>query len=126
MTRRLYDEDAYCKRFTATVLSCESRDDRYALILDQTAFFPEGGGQSADSGTLNHLTVMDVQMIEETIYHFVDAPIAIGETVVGELDWPTRYLRMQKHTGEHIVSGIVFTGIIVGRRLCATAARKHE
>lgn len=107
MTRRLYDEDSFCREFTATVLSCEEQDERFAVRLDRTAFFPEGGGQPADSGKLDGIAVLDVQTVGDEIVHTLAAPLKVGQTVTGVLDWDTRFLRMQKHTGEHIVCGIV-------------------
>ena len=107
MTRRLYDEDSFCREFTAMVLSCEKQGDRFAVRLDRTAFFPEGGGQAADVGTIDGIDVLDVQTVEDSIVHTLAAPLVVGQTVTGKLDWDTRFLRMQKHTGEHIVCGIV-------------------
>ncbi len=107
MTQRLYERDSFCRKFTATVLSCESQGENYAVILDRTAFFPEGGGQAADGGMLGGIKVLDVQTVGDEIVHTLDAPLAAGQTVAGELDWDVRFLRMQKHTGEHIVCGII-------------------
>lgn len=107
MTERLYEQDSFCREFTATVLSCEPCDGQYAVVLDRTAFFPEGGGQAADGGTLGGAQVLDVQMHDGEIVHTVAAPLTVGSTVGGALDWDTRFLRMQKHTGEHIVCGII-------------------
>lgn len=107
MTQRIYEQDAYCRAFDAVVLSCDDCDGGYAVVLDATAFFPEGGGQSADTGTLASATVSDVQIVEGRILHYTDAPLCVGDIVHGEIDWDARFDRMQKHTGEHIVSGIV-------------------
>lgn len=107
MTQRLYEQDAYCRRFTARVLCCEPAGDRCAVVLDRTAFFPEGGGQAADTGRLDGVAVLDVQTDGETITHYTAAALPVGQTVTGELDWPQRFCRMQKHTGEHIVSGLI-------------------
>lgn len=107
MTQRLYEQDSFCREFTATVLSCEQQGDTYAVVVDRTAFFPEGGGQAADGGTLGGIEVLDVQCVGDEIIHTVAAPLAVGQTVTGSLDWDTRFLRMQKHTGEHIVCGII-------------------
>ncbi len=107
MTQRLYEQDSFCREFTATVLSCEQQGEAYAVILDRTAFFPEGGGQAADSGTMDGIEVLDVQTVGDEIVHTLAAPLAMGQTVTGTLDWDTRFLRMQKHTGEHIVCGII-------------------
>lgn len=107
MTEKLYDRDAYLARFTATVLSCEKRGNAYAVILDKTAFFPEGGGQFGDVGTLDGVAVTDTQTEGDLILHTTHAPLEIGKTVVGEVDFATRFDRMQNHSAEHIVSGLV-------------------
>lgn len=107
MTQRLYEQDSFCREFTATVLSCQQQGDAYGVVLDRTAFFPEGGGQAADGGTLDGVEVLDVQIVGDEIVHTLAAPLAIGQTVAGKLDWDARFLRMQKHTGEHIVCGII-------------------
>ncbi len=107
MTIRIYEEDAYCHRFNARVMQCEPFDGGYAVVLDRTAFFPEGGGQAADCGVLGTVAVRDVQIAGEEILHYIDAPLPVGDVVACEIDWRTRFSRMQKHTGEHIVSGIV-------------------
>lgn len=108
MTERLYETDAYCREFSATVLSCEAVEGGFAVVCDRTAFFPEGGGQAADTGTLGGALVLDVQRRGEDVVHTVDAPLAVGSTVQGVLDWDVRYRRMQSHTGEHILSGVIF------------------
>lgn len=107
-TIRLFDQDSYMQAFDATVLSCEKVGELYAVVLDRTAFFPEEGGQSADTGVLGKATVQDVQEREGIIVHMTDAPISIGENVHGQIDFPARYLRMQIHSGEHIVSGLMY------------------
>lgn len=114
-TEKLYDKNAYLRNFTATVLSCEpvtdpkwrSDDAAFAVILDRTAFFPEGGGQTADTGNLGNAVVCDVQEIDGEIVHFVDVPLPVGEELAAELDWEIRFRKMQNHTGEHLISGIV-------------------
>ncbi len=107
MTERLYERDSYLKSFTATVVSCEECEGGFAVILNKTAFFPEGGGQAADKGTLGGIPVLDVKREGEKIIHKTEKPLPVGETVTGEIDWQTRYSRMQSHTGEHILSGVV-------------------
>ena len=107
MTEKLYDIDAYLSVFTAKVLSCAPSAEGYDVILDRTAFFPEGGGQYGDTGTLNEVSVLDTQIREEVIYHRTDAPLTVGTTVTGRLNFEERFRRMQNHSGEHIVSGIV-------------------
>ena len=123
VTEKLYDADAYCKAFTATVISCEEAEDRkglYAVVLNKTAFFPEGGGQYADTGTLQEfkkdcetplagaVSVRDVQVSEDGIItHYCDGAVTPWAQVTGLLDWEQRFERMQNHTGEHLVSGTV-------------------
>ena len=105
-TIKLYDNDAYISEFTAKVLSCEADSKSFHVVLDRTAFFPEGGGQQCDMGTISSIEVTDVQIKDGVIYHTVTAPLPIGKEVSCILDWNTRFRRMQNHTGEHIVSGI--------------------
>ena len=109
MTVKLYENDSYIKEFEATVLTCEECKGGYLVTLDRTAFFPEGGGQQADKGTLNGATVLDVQIKNEIITHKVASPFEAGSTVTGVIEWETRFRRMQSHTGEHLVSGIIHT-----------------
>lgn len=108
MTEKLYDMDSHLKAFTARVLSCTEAGERYAVTLDRTAFFPESGGQYADTGLLGNARVLDVQETGGELVHYTDKPLTVGETVSGELDWMQRFRRMQNHTGEHILSGFVF------------------
>lgn len=107
MTRKLYYEDSHRNEFEAKVLDCIKENDGYQIILDQTAFFPEGGGQSSDTGKLMNVTVFDVREKNDVIYHFTKEPLTIGETVVGCIDYNERFSKMQQHTGEHIISGLV-------------------
>lgn len=109
MTQKLYYEDNRMDQFTARVLSCEWDEKRncYAVILDQTAFFPEEGGQYADVGTLNGVNVEDVREKEENIVHYLKQPLEAGAEVSGWIDYPDRFSKMQQHSGEHIVSGLV-------------------
>ena len=106
MTEKLYELDSYVKTFTATVQECVPRGDGYAVRLDRTAFFPEGGGQAADTGTLGGVSVTDVQIAEGDIWHYTTMPMTAGDAVEGVLDWDTRFTRMQHHTAEHIVCSI--------------------
>lgn len=107
LTVRLYD-DGHISSFTAQVIDCREAENKasYNLVLDQTAFFPNGGGQLADEGMLNGLKVTDVNEIDGVIYHTVAQAIPIGSTVDGEIDWQLRFARMQSHTGEHLVCGV--------------------
>ncbi len=106
-TIKLYENDSYIKEFSATVLSCEEKDGAYFVVLDKTAFFPEGGGQDADKGKMGEADVLDVQIKNDIIYHKVNKSFNENEEVTCVLDWETRFSRMQNHTGEHIVSGII-------------------
>ena len=106
-TQRLYYEDAYLRRFEATVLSCEPKKKHFAVVLDRTAFFPEGGGQAPDLGTLNGIEVLDVQEQGDEVVHTCAKPLEPGAAVTGEIDWPRRFALMQQHSGEHLVSGLV-------------------
>lgn len=107
MTVKIYDNDSHQKEFSAVVESCEEKNGKYAVVLDKTAFFPEGGGQACDIGTLNGIPVLDVQIKDGIIYHYTDEAIPVGQAVTGVIDWKRRFRNMQNHSGEHIVSGIV-------------------
>lgn len=106
-TVKLYDADSFARQCTATVLSCEKTDARYAVVLDQTVFYPEGGGQPCDFGTLDGAAVTDVHEKDGVIIHTCDAPLTVGSTVTGRIDWARRFDHMQQHSGEHIVSGML-------------------
>lgn len=132
LTQRLYYENSKMKEFTAKVVACEAYKDGYRISLDRTAFFPEGGGQFGDIGWLyacedaekacsdmekcgeaeakkqkQCAAVTDTQEKNGVIWHMTDRPFAPGRIVVGKLDFEERFMRMQQHTGEHIISGIV-------------------
>ena len=106
-TIKLYENDSYAKEFSATVVSCEEKDGAYFLVLDKTAFFPEGGGQDADKGKIDDADVLDVQIKNDVIYHKVNKSFNENQEVKCQLDWDIRFSRMQNHTGEHIVSGVI-------------------
>ena len=106
-TRKLYYEDSHLSAFSATVLSCEETKTGFAVILDATAFYPEGGGQAGDTGILGGVKVLDTREQGETVVHLCDSPLAVGIPVEGCIDYVPRFLRMQQHSGEHIVSGII-------------------
>ena len=121
-TIKLYDRDAYATEFEADIISCEPNmadDKQLDIILNQTLFFPEEGGQSPDMGILGGYRVVDVQIKNGVITHTVDtsagdccevekeAELAAGVHVQGKLDWQHRFYNMQQHSGEHIFSGIV-------------------
>ncbi len=106
-TRKLYYEDPKIQTFSATVITCEKTEKGYEIVLDATAFYPEGGGQACDLGTLGDANVSDVQERGETVVHLCDKPLTVGAEVTGKIDWNRRLDLMQQHTGEHIVSGII-------------------
>jgi len=106
MTTRLYHDDAYLRRFDATVTAITALDGKTAVVLDRTAFYPEAGGQLGDHGTLGGLAVRDTQEHEGAIVHVIDgeAP-AVGSSITGELDWTRRRQHMAQHTAQHLLSG---------------------
>ena len=106
-TRKLYYEDVYIKEFIARVLECRECKKGYEIVLDQTAFYPEGGGQPCDLGTLDTVEVLDVQEKTGEIIHYTKEAIEPGKEVTGKIDWDRRFDLMQQHSGEHIVSGLV-------------------
>mgnify|MGYP004513861477 FL=1 len=107
MTEKLFYQDSHRTEFTAKVISCEEAKDEYRVVLDQTVFFPEGGGQYADTGMLGDTEVTDVHEKDDVIYHTTKEPLEAGSEVNGKINWDERFEKMQQHTGEHIVSGIV-------------------
>ncbi len=106
MQDTLFYRDAYQKEFDAVVLDCQKVKKGFAVVLSQTAFYPEGGGQPGDTGTLDSVRVWDTQEQAGKIVHLCEAPLPVGEAVHGTLDWVRRFRHMQSHTGEHIFSGI--------------------
>ena len=115
MTERIYYSDVYCARFTAQVLECRESKKGYEILLDRTAFYPEGGGQPGDDGSLTYMDqgeevkvrVADTHEKGEEIWHYTDAAIPAGSEVQGEINWDKRFGLMQSHSGEHIISGMV-------------------
>ena len=106
-TRKIFYEDPHLQQFDAQVTGCEATEGGYAVTLDATAFYPEGGGQPCDLGTLGNARVLDVKELDEKIIHLCDTPLSVGQQVHGQIDWNRRFDLMQQHTGEHIVSGII-------------------
>ena len=142
ITQVLYEDNSYAKECESEVLECkecayfkgEKEERAYALVLDKTVFFPEGGGQPADEGWLSiqqktnasadapragaeisraisgseeRLQVLDVQKENGVILHYVSYPIPVGSKIKAELDWNLRYERMQNHSGEHLFCGLI-------------------
>lgn len=111
-TERLYQQDSFCRTFPAQVLACEETKGGFRAVLSCTAFFPEGGGQPCDLGTLRlpdgtEAEVLDVQEVNGEVLHTLDCALPVGGTVIGTLNWERRRDAMEQHTGEHILSGLL-------------------
>ena len=105
MTTRIYFTDVLAREFDAVVSSCSPAGDRFDVVLDRTAFYPNSGGQPFDTGTLGSARVLDVNDDDAgLIHHTVDTPLAPGSSVHGAIDWPRRLDHMQQHTGQHVLS----------------------
>lgn len=103
----LYYKDGYLKEFEAVVKECIEEDKKIKIILDNTAFYPEGGGQPSDTGFIDNVRVLKVEEKENEIYHIVDKKINVGKKVFCKINFEERFQNMQNHTAEHIVSGII-------------------
>lgn len=106
-TKRLYYEDVYRKEFEASVLECRKVKKGYHILLDRSAFYPEGGGQPSDTGFLGNARVTEVHEKEGELLHYTEDPLEEGARVTGRIDWERRFDLMQQHSGEHMVSGLV-------------------
>ena len=106
--RKLYYEDCHTQNFTATVLSCSPVEKGWEVTLDATAFYPEGGGQPCDLGSLGGARVLDVRERGAQVIHLCDQPLEEGAQVEGAIDWQRRFDLMQQHSGEHILSGLIY------------------
>lgn len=105
---KLYYQVPYVREFQAKVLSCrEGKDHTYEIELDRTGFYPEGGGQPSDTGYLNDVPVLEVHEKQGTVWHYTREPLEEGALVKGVIDWENRYLNMQQHSGEHLLSGLI-------------------
>jgi len=107
MTEKLYYKDPFLREFQASVLDCREEKGLWSVVLDHTAFYPEGGGQPADHGTLDGVNVVDVREKDGEVFHICDGKVEPGTKVRGTVDWERRFDFMQQHSGEHIVSGIL-------------------
>ena len=111
MTEKLFYKDSFMQEFTATVISCTEDKKGWAVVLDQTAFYPEGGGQPCDHGTMSFgdtvANIVDVRDKNDVVTHYSDIEIPAGTQIYGKIDWDRRFDFMQQHTGEHIFSGVV-------------------
>ena len=104
---KLYQQDPFLTRFTAQVVSGAADKGGRSVVLDRTAFYPEGGGQPADHGTLGDARVLDVHEKDGVVTHLCDRALPVGAEVSGHIDWARRFDHMQQHSGEHIVSGML-------------------
>ncbi|MCL2874454.1 MAG: alanyl-tRNA editing protein [Defluviitaleaceae bacterium] len=105
---KLFYSDVYQKGFNAVVINCDkSINGNFIVVLDKTAFYPEGGGQPSDIGKIDNARVLTVFEKDGIIFHETDIPLTIGDNVYGEIDFSHRMSNMQNHSGEHIVSGII-------------------
>ena len=112
VTEKLFYEDAYIKEFDAVVLSCSAGNDGlFSVILDMTAFYPEGGGQPGDRGTIADVPVLDTIEEDGNIVHLCGSAVPEGARVHCSLDWARRLDHMQQHTGEHIISGMICSAL---------------
>lgn len=107
MQKKLYYENPYCREFTSTVTACRKGKTGYEIVLEETAFYPEGGGQPADMGWLNEVRVYDVRERDGEVVHICESELEVGCAAAGKLDWNRRFRYMQQHTGEHIFSGLI-------------------
>lgn len=105
--RKLFYEDSHLQTFEATVIDCAAGKGGYKISLDATAFYPVGGGQPGDTGTLGEADVLSVTEEDEKIIHLCNRPLAVGSVVTGAIDWERRLDHMQQHSGEHMVSGVI-------------------
>ena len=112
MTEKIYEQAPFLVKFEAKVLSCEKGKKGFDIVLDRTAFYPEGGGQPWDtgrleiSGTQDKVKVLEVRSREGEIVHTCNHPLEPETAVTGVIDWDRRFDLMQQHSGEHIVSGL--------------------
>ncbi len=111
MSVKLYYENRYLTEFESVVLSCRPDKKGWAVVLEKTAFYPEGGGQPSDRGVMTYdditANISDVREKGGEITHYSDIEIPVGATVKGVIDWNRRFDFMQQHTGEHMFSGMV-------------------
>ena len=108
-TEKLYYSDSHMSSFTACVTNCEAQGESWRVSLERTAFFPEGGGQAADTGFIGQARVLDVHEKNGEIWHYTDKPLEACVEYSCALDREQRLRRMQNHSGEHVVSGIIHT-----------------
>jgi misacylated tRNA(Ala) deacylase len=111
VTRKVYSTDAYAREMSATVVGTDTDDGR--ILLDETVFYPGGGGQPPDTGALwigdDQLEVVRVTADSDGVWHWVDGTLpSAGTSLRGEIDWERRYRLMQTHTAMHALCGVVW------------------
>lgn len=106
MQHLLYYQDSSIKQFTADVVRVGQDDTGHFVVLSNTAFYPTGGGQPHDIGTINDLEIVNVEKIDDEIRHYInsDSAVELKGTVEGILDWERRFDHMQQHAGQHILT----------------------
>ena len=117
MTERLYYDNAYLTEFDAQVLACRPNGVQFDVLLDRSAFYPTSGGQPYDTGSLGNAQVVDVQVADGEVWHTVTAPLIVGDTVHGHIDWARRFDHMQQHAGDHMIAGTLHRlmgGVTIG------------
>lgn len=117
MTERLYYDNAYLTEFDAQVLACKPNGEFFDVLLDRSAFYPTSGGQPFDTGTLGDAKVVDVNVTDGEVWHTVTAPLKIGESVHGKIDWPRRFDHMQQHAADHMIASALYRlmgGVTIG------------
>lgn len=117
MTERLYYDQAYLTQFDAQVMVCKPNGENYDVLLDRSAFYPTSGGQPFDTGRLGDANVIDVNVIDGEVWHTVTAPLTVGETVHGSINWLRRFDHMQQHAGDHMIAGALHRlmgGVTIG------------
>jgi alanyl-tRNA synthetase len=109
MTKKLFHNDSYQKKFIARVIAKEYKKGNTVLILDQTCFYPNAGGQLCDRGNIEGFLVFDVQESRGHIYHYIEGeiPVKKGNTITGEIEWSYRFDHMQQHSGQHVLSALL-------------------
>lgn len=104
---KLFYKDSFLKTCQAEVVECRQGKKGYEIRLDETVFYPEGGGQPYDTGKLNDVEVLEVHEKDGIVWHYTKEPLEAGTQVTAVIDWERRLDLMQQHSGEHIVSGLI-------------------
>ncbi|WP_027626559.1 alanyl-tRNA editing protein [Clostridium lundense] len=107
MTKKLYYEDVYLNEWQSEIKDIIHEKDKFLIVLDRTAFFPEGGGQPADKGCIDDIEVIDVFEKDNIIYHVVEK-IPENKIVKCKLNFDRRFYYMQQHSGEHLLSAVLY------------------